>query len=504
MKKVLITVIVFLCFVSKVGAVNNNEKLPSFANEELYYTINSNYEIVDDNNVLSDFKILESNISATIKDNKLIIKTNKKGIYNIKFIKTDDITFNLTINVEEGNIFLYKEDIEFTKKTFATLEGARYGLYKDNVLIKTVITDIFGKAQILGIPLANYTVKEISPSKGYTLDKKVYVLNLNHEYQNMSVVSNSTVIRGNLILNKYYKTDTDYQKEKGAEFVIYDINDKFIGKYETINGQIKVRLDYGTYKVIQENGVSDCEFVSSFNVEINEEKDYIYDLYSKKKQGTLIINKYYKEKEDDILDESAEFVIYDINNKEVGTYKANNGKIEVKLDYGEYKIVQVKGIDNYNLVEPFNIKITEEKDYVYDLYSEKKQGTLIINKYYKEKEDNIPDESAEFVICDKNNKEVGTYKANNGKIEVKLDFGEYKIVQVKGIDNYNLVEPFNIKITEEKDYIYDLYSEKSIIIENPYTYDASKNILYSFILFFVSLLILLIKLIKTINKKLRK
>ena len=127
MKKVLITVIVFLCFVSKVGAVNNNEKLPSFANEELYYTINSNYEIVDDNNVLSDFKILESNISATIKDNKLIIKTNKKGIYNIKFIKTDDITFNLTINVEEGNIFLYKEDIEFTKKTFATLEGARYG-----------------------------------------------------------------------------------------------------------------------------------------------------------------------------------------------------------------------------------------------------------------------------------------------------------------------------------------------------------------------------------------
>ena len=320
----------------------------------------------------------------------------------------------------------------------------------------------------------------------------------------MSVVSNSTVIRGNLILNKYYKTDIDYQKEKGAEFVIYDINDKFIGKYETINGQIKVRLDYGTYKVIQENGVSDCEFVSSFNVEINEEKDYIYDLYSKKKQGTLIINKYYKEKEDDILDESAEFVIYDINNKEVGTYKANNGKIEVKLDYGEYKIVQVKGIDNYSLVEPFNIKITEEKDYIYDLYSKKKQGILIINKYYKEKEDDILDESAEFVICDKNNKEVGTYKTNNRKIEVKLDYGEYKIVQVRGIDNYNLVEPFNIKITEEKDYIYDLYSEKSIIIENPYTYDASKNILYSFILFFISLLILLIKLIKTINKKLRK
>ena len=46
------------------------------------------------------------------------------------------------------------------------------------------------------------------------------------------------------------------------------------------------------------------------------------------------INKYYGGK----LEDGAIFEIYDIANNLVGTYKTENGIINIKLEYGEYEL----------------------------------------------------------------------------------------------------------------------------------------------------------------------
>lgn len=64
-----------------------------------------------------------------------------------------------------------------------SLEGAVYGVYTtpactDDSLLFTLTTDVHGNTQSEPVELKTYYVKEISPSKGYLLDKKVYTLDM--------------------------------------------------------------------------------------------------------------------------------------------------------------------------------------------------------------------------------------------------------------------------------------------------------------------------------------
>lgn len=59
-----------------------------------------------------------------------------------------------------------------------SLAGAKYGLYQGSTLMGTLITDERGRATLDNIPYGNYTLREISASKGYALDTGTYKITI--------------------------------------------------------------------------------------------------------------------------------------------------------------------------------------------------------------------------------------------------------------------------------------------------------------------------------------
>lgn len=292
--------------------VDNYYKLPSFSNEHFEYTINSYYEINDLNKILDNYEIKTSDIDAYISNNVLYINTKEEGIYEISFIrkspisrdytlyykngnqsllhagKVKDIEFKVTIEVKSGSITINKKDSENVDRKFATLEGAVYGIYDNKELISTVTTNENGLAYIDKLPLGNYYIKEISPSRGYILDDKIYEVNLTNKNNDAVIDSYEEVIKGNLIINKYYGDNNNYKLENEAVFEIYDIDNNLQGTYETKNGVINEKLEYGEYYGIQIKGIDGYKFVDKFNISIKDNTDYIIDLYDKKE--ILVVN----------------------------------------------------------------------------------------------------------------------------------------------------------------------------------------------------------------------
>lgn len=292
--------------------VNNHYKLPSFSSNHFEYTINNSYEIVDLNSIINNYEIKESNIESKIEGNKLYINTNETGNYEITFIRkspiereyilyafkgnqsllysgmVNDVEFKITIEVSSGSITVNKLDSENIDRKTAVLEGAIYGIYDADELITTIETDETGIAYIENLPLGKYYVKEITPSLGYKLDDNTYEVNLTNENKDVIIDSYESVIKGNLIINKYYGEENNYRKEDGAIFEIYDIEDNLVGSYKTNNGIINEKLEYGEYYGIQIKGITGYKFVDKFNIFINEEKEYILDLYNKKEEILVV------------------------------------------------------------------------------------------------------------------------------------------------------------------------------------------------------------------------
>ncbi|MDO4962720.1 MAG: SpaA isopeptide-forming pilin-related protein [bacterium] len=285
--------------------VNNYYLKPSFANREFEYTINSNYEVVDLNNVLNNYSIVESDIDSYIESNKLYINTKDKGTYKIKFkrespVKDDyiiyyidgyqpllhpgkvqDQYFTIDIKVESGSITINKLDSENKNRIEANLEGAEYGIYDNDKLITTIKTDDKGIAYIDNIKLGNYYVKEISPSLGYLLDNNVYEIDLNYSNKDISITSMENVIENNLVIYKYIKDDR-CKLEDGAKFDLYDSSNNYLKTYITENGKINDKLEYGDYYLVQTSGKKGYNFVERLYLNLKEKKDYIYNLYDTK------------------------------------------------------------------------------------------------------------------------------------------------------------------------------------------------------------------------------
>jgi len=284
-----------------------------------------------------------------------------------------DIEFEISIEVNSGSITINNLDSENKDREFAKLEGAVYGIYDEGELIKTITIDYSGIGYLDGLPLGSYKIKQISSGIGYKLDDKVYEIEITNENKDIVIDLYSDVIKGNFIINKYFGSKDDYKLEDGALFEIYDINNNLIGNYESKDGVVNVELEYGKYYIDQIKGIEGHKLEAKKYITIMEDKDYIMDFYDEVIIGNLKINKYYGEE----LEDGAVFEIYDMANNLIGTYKTENGIINIKLEYGEYYGIQTKGVSGYNLVDKFNISIKEEKEYIINLYSEKEEVLVV-------------------------------------------------------------------------------------------------------------------------------
>ena len=285
-------------YTDEINEINNLIEeyniLPSIDINNIY-DANETYTLEDKNNVLDKYTIYSKDINYERVGNKLKINTKDTGVKLIQIVKHNifrstclfylpgsqslikpgfikTIGIKLYIKVVSGKIEILKRS-----KDDKVLPGATYGIYKDDLLIDSKITDKEGKLIFDNLKICTYKIKEISAPTGYILDDDVTEISINEYGTSYGLVRYNELIYGNLIINKYL-SDTN-ELEDGAEFQVYDSNMNLIGTYETIDGKIDVKLKYGSYLVIQISGKEGYTLTDKFSVNIEEPKDYIYDLY---------------------------------------------------------------------------------------------------------------------------------------------------------------------------------------------------------------------------------
>jgi len=274
------------------------------------------------------------------------ITTNENGIatsglldYNTYFVKESKAPDKYTIKVEvsdnvgvvengktyeiiisntrvKGTVSISKEDTKTGKQAQgeATLEGAIYGvyartpiydpadgsmIYNTDVKVGELKTNSEANATMTNMYLGQYYLKEISPSKGYTLDTTKYDFDLTYENQNVNVVTKKITVKERVISQAFeiIKISSDEAGEAellpSAEFTIKSQKD--IEKYgswdaapiaKNANGEnaailktdkngyaISDRMPFGSY-VVRETLVPEDKYkVEDFTVVISQDSD---------------------------------------------------------------------------------------------------------------------------------------------------------------------------------------------------------------------------------------
>lgn len=215
--------------------------------------------------------------------------------YVIPDSQTTSVAWNTVTNASFENILkkftvtVQKQDsVTGTAQGDATLEGAVYGLYDGDTLVDTYVTDKNGsfttKEYICG---DTWTLRELTPSEGYLLDETVYPVgaepgNFTIEHNPISMTVTEDVILGQIAIIKHNDDGSTQIEtpEVGAEFEIYlksagsygaadDRERDFLTTDENGFAETK-KLPYGVYTVHQTKGNEGAEFISDFDVVINQ------------------------------------------------------------------------------------------------------------------------------------------------------------------------------------------------------------------------------------------
>lgn len=107
-----------------------------------------------------------------------------------------------------------------------SLKGAEYGIYQGDKLVETLTTDKNGYAKSGQLEIGNYSVKELTPSKGFILDTKTYKVTV--ESEKTATVNSPEIPQNNpmeLLLQKLDKELKEAQAQgnaslKDAEFTV--------------------------------------------------------------------------------------------------------------------------------------------------------------------------------------------------------------------------------------------------------------------------------------------
>lgn len=298
-----------------------------------------------------------------------------------------------------------------------SLEGAVYNVYKAYVnpnhdytndpVIATFTTDANGKAT-LSRKLENgdyVTIEQVAPL-GYTLDKNVHRFSINGKSANLDVVDDPTKIRLT-VRKKDADTNSNVPQGdatlEGAQYrITYTNNDEKIENIVTTNksGQAVLRnIPIGVLVTVEEIGVPlGYKLDSKVHTYITttDTKELEYDLIPEDfteevMKGQIALHKQYETLDDLAEEQGAEFDVY---LKSAGSFDAAketerdhittgaDGMATTKdLPYGTYVVHQTKGGNGRQLVEDFDVVISEDgKVYSYDLVNTQKNAQLKIVK----------------------------------------------------------------------------------------------------------------------------
>ena len=278
----------------------------------------------------------------------------------------------------------------------AKLSGAVYGIYKGDTLVDKYVTDSEGQFTTKEyICDSDWTIREITPSEGYLLDKTIHKVGAEPKLFTIehNLVANDVteqVMKGNIAIIKH--TDDGETKietpENGAEFEVYL---KSSGSFEkadkderdTIvcdeNGFAQTKdMPYGVYTVHQTKGWEGRELMKDFDVFISQDRQtYRYLINNANFESYIKVVKVDAETGKTIPYAGAGFQIYDPAGNKVSMtftyptpttidtfYTDADGQLVTpeKLDYGKgYSLVEVQAPYGYVLDStPVSFDVTEE------------------------------------------------------------------------------------------------------------------------------------------------
>ena len=313
-------------------------------------------------------------------------------------IKWNEVTNRDFTNIlKKFSVTVTKSDREEgTAQGDAKLSGAVYGIYKGETLVDKYVTDSDGQFTTKEYVCdSDWTVREITPSEGYLLDKTVHKVGAEPKLFTIehNLVSNDVteqVMKGNIAIIKH--TDDGETKietpESGATFEIYL---KSSGSFEAAeederdtvvcdeNGFAKTKdMPYGVYTVHQTKGWEGREFMKDFDVFISQDgQTYRYLINNANFESYIKVVKVDAETGKTISYAGAGFQIYDPAGNKVSMtftyptpttidtfYTDVDGQLVTpeKLDYGKgYSLVEVQAPYGYVLDStPVSFDVTEE------------------------------------------------------------------------------------------------------------------------------------------------
>ncbi len=283
-----------------LNLVNNYEVAPSF-NFKKEYIVGDEFQVSDNNNVLQEYEIVagenvnidKNNINVKVKDgdNNFTLRRKQNGKQSVFYYKSGyqtigsfeypfDYEKSYSINHTYGKIIVDKLDFDTKGKvpssSSASLEGALYGLYdEDDNLIASKKTDKNGMVVFDHLVKKNYTVREIKPSTGYTMDNNSYKYLIDTDNLNIVIKSYEKIIKNKIVITKVLDDEDEKvcAPEEGVLFHVYDLNNNLImEKYTDKNGNIFLNLNYGKYVLRQITSLPGVDKVKDLFIEVSDDK----------------------------------------------------------------------------------------------------------------------------------------------------------------------------------------------------------------------------------------
>ena len=425
--------------VTKVDADNNNTKLTG-----VKFVLKQNgavkYEATTDadgkanfsNVAYGDYKLVETetlknyNLDATERDVTIDSQNSTKQI-------------TLTNVMKKGKVVVTKVDAtDNTKK----LKDVKFALKQGNDVKYEATTDVDGKAVFNGVAYGEYKLVETKTLDNYSLDTTERDVNIDADGKEVPFEITNALKEGKVEVTKV-DADDNSKKLEGVKFALKQGNDvKYEATTDADGKAVFNGVAYGDYKLVE------TKHLDNYNADTTE-RDVTIDNQNSTKQltvtNTLIKGKVEVTLVDAVVDgkpiKGATFVLKqgDTVVKELTT--DDSGKVVFEnVPYGEYTVVEKTTLENYVIDSaPKAVKIEQqgqvEKVQVVNVL---KTSNVKVTKV--DADDNTKKlAGVEFELRGANGKVLkGTTNANGEYIFEDVVYGDYKLVETKTLDNYNL------------------------------------------------------------------
>lgn len=282
--------------------VEVHELKPSFVKE---YQISLGEELVLEG--VSSFEVMESDFSHTFTNGNLVVSNitesgeievkrksnyyqNKVTIYDsstsqdlIRPGNVENASYIIPIQVLKGDITLDIRDDHSVYTVESRLTDTCYEIRKDDQVVDRVCT---GEDPLVyktvDLPYGKYEIYQISHGIGYKEDVSVYQVEIDAHDSHPSVLLQNQLIKNTLTVIKYACRQQLCFYEEGALFRIEDKNGDVVSTLSTDStGTLYAVLGYGTYEVIQVEGLENYSLSSSFRFKIvDEETEHLRKLFN--------------------------------------------------------------------------------------------------------------------------------------------------------------------------------------------------------------------------------